>query len=285
MTDIEEALRRYREDRFTDGDVTHCTGLSVRGWRELIKHKAVRTITERRGPGRVRLCDATVFKRAAVIYALNQAGLSLPIAGRIAYFLPFHTLLYAVCDPLTILLNRSADIDSKTGLPPRVRRPIVDWFDPDKPATANPETDWMIGIYDGRYVAAIYDCNAKNGPVIFGDLRQEGARFVAWCPFLRRNQITDGAIGEMARGLLPYYRFIDFVVEWSEPTKYREGLKSLNYEYEEHDSDTDSLCIEAEATARSPLFNTTINITLAVRRALRRYLGIEPTAPDDGESK
>ena len=100
-----------------------------------------------------------------------------------------------------------------------MQRPIVDWFDPDKPATANPETDWLIEIYDGRYVAAIYDCNAKNGPVIFGDLRQEGARFVAWFPLLRRNQITGGAIGEMARELLPYHRFIDFVADWEEPTK------------------------------------------------------------------
>jgi hypothetical protein len=166
-----------------------------------------------------------------------------------------------------------------------VQRPIVDWFDPDKPATANPETDWLIEIYDGRYVAAIYDCNAKNGPVIFGDLRQEGARFVAWFPLLRRNRITGGAIGQMAVELLPYHRFADFVADREEPTKYRGELKSLKYEYEAHDTRTDPLCIEAEAAARSPLFKTTINITLAVRRALRRYLGVDPAAPDDGGAK
>jgi hypothetical protein len=221
------------------------------------------------------VCDATVLKRAAVISALNQAGLSLAVAGRVAYFMPFHTLMYSVCDPDTILLDSSADIDSKTGLPPRVQQPIVDWFDPDKPATANPETDWLIEIYDGRYVAAIYDCSARNRPVIFGDLRQEGARFVAWFPFLRRNQITGGALGEMARKLMPERRFIEFVADWEEPTKYREELKSLNYEYEQHDSHTDPLCIEGEAAARSPLFMTTINITLALQKALRRLIGIE----------
>jgi hypothetical protein len=285
MANIEDALRRYREDRFTDTDVTRCTGLSVRALRELIKVRAIRTQTEGRGPGRVRVCDATALKRAAVISALNQAGLSLAVAGRVAYFMPFHTLLYTVCDPLTILFQRRIDSDSRTELPPRVQRPIVDWFDPDKPATANPETDWLIGIYDGRYVAAIYNSNLKDEPTIFGDLRQHGARFVAWFPFHRRNQITGGAIGEMARELLPYYRFVDFVAEWSEPTKYREELKSFNYEYEEHDTHTDPLCVEAEAAARSPLFKTTINITLAVRRALRRYLGIEPAAPDAGGAK
>jgi hypothetical protein len=284
MADFDEALRRYRDDRFTDNDVTRCTDLSVRAWRELIKYKAVRTVTEYRGPGRVRLCDATVLKRAAVISALNQAGLSLAVAGRIAYFLPLHTLLYTVCDPLTILLQRSDD-HSGNGLPRRVQQPIVDWFDPDKPATANRETDWLIAIYNSRYVAAIYDCNAKNGPVIFGDLRQQGARFVAWFPFLQRTQIRGGAIGQMAGELLPYLRFTDFVADWEEPTKYREELKALKYEYEEHDSGTDPLCIKAEAAARSPLFKTTINIALAVRRALRRCLGIEPATRDNGDPR
>ena len=50
-----ERLRDYRIGRFTDEDVVRCTGLSVRGWRELIKFRAVRTVTERaRGRGHVR---------------------------------------------------------------------------------------------------------------------------------------------------------------------------------------------------------------------------------------
>src|SRR6516164_8237155 len=102
---IDEALRRYRQGAFTDGDVTRCTDLSVRAWRELIKIGAARTITERRGPGRVRLCDATTLKRAAVIVALNRAGLSLAMAGRIAYFMPRAELLYNVWDPSSILLQ------------------------------------------------------------------------------------------------------------------------------------------------------------------------------------
>jgi hypothetical protein len=88
----------------------------------------------------------------------------------------------------------------------------------------------------------------------------------------------------MASKLLPYHRFTDFVAGSEEPTKWRKELQSLGYEYEKHDPDTDPLCIEAEAAARSPLFKTTINITLAVRRTLRRYL-IEPAAPDDGGAK
>src|SRR5438105_12645202 len=96
---FDDALRRYRNGAFTDDDVTRCTGLSTRAWRELIKRRAVHTITQDRGRGHFRLCDATVFKRAAAIAALNQAGFSLPVSGGVAYFLPYHTLLYTVCDP------------------------------------------------------------------------------------------------------------------------------------------------------------------------------------------
>ncbi len=289
--DLTDALRRYRERRFTDEDVTGCTSLSVRAWRELIKHKVVQTITERRGrriakrrgPGRVRLCDETVFKRATVIAALNQTGLGLPVAGRVAYFFPFHTFLYTVCDPSTVLLQRSAGVlDAKTGLPPRVQHPKVDWFDPSKPARADPDADWLIEIYDGRFVAAIYNPKVKDERTIFGDLRQDGARFVAWYPYRRRDQITGSVIGELARELLPYHRFIDYVADYEDPTKWRKELKSLNCEYEKHDTDDDPLCIAADAAACSPLFKTTINVTLAIRKALRRYLGIEPMLQNFG---
>ena len=104
---LDEALRRYGNERFTDDDVVRCSGLSVRAWRELIKLKAVRTVTESLGRGHVRVCDATVLKRAAVISALNRAGFSLAVSGHIAYSLPLHTLLYGICDPWMILFQRS----------------------------------------------------------------------------------------------------------------------------------------------------------------------------------
>jgi hypothetical protein len=271
---LNDAIRRYRRNRFTDEDVTYCTGLTVRSWRELIKHRAVKTTTVRRGPGRVRLCDATVFKRAAIISALNQAGLSLPVAGRIAYFLPFHTLLYAVCDPVTILLHGSAERDSRTTA---AQEPIVDWFVPGTAGTANRETDWLIEIYDGRYVAAIYD-RTEDGSAIFGDLRQDGTRFVAWLPAVRRPPFRGGGIEIIADELFPE-RFVDFIADWEDPAKWAMELKDLNYEFEQHDAASDALRMAAEATLRSPLITTTINITLALRKALRRYLGVEPAAP------
>jgi hypothetical protein len=280
--DIDKALSRYRQDRFTDDDVTHCTGLSVRAWRELLKLKAVRTEEEKygRGPGRVRTCDAHTLKRAAVISALNQAGLSLAVAGQIAYVMPFHSLLYVVCDPITILFQYSAELDPNTGLPPRLQRPTADWFDPLKPAMAEPDTDWLIEIFDGCFVGVRYD--ARKGPVtIFGDLREQATRFVAWLPFLRRDQFAGGAIERMAHDLRGD-GFVKFIADYEDPSKWRKKLHGLGYRFENHDGEADPLHVAAGSAVRSSIFKTTVNVTLAVRKALRRCLGIEPTAPFSG---
>ena len=277
MTDLDDALRRYRQDRFTDRDVTSCTGLSVRAWRELIKLKAVRT-EEARGAGRVRICDRTNLKRSAVISALHQAGFSLAVAGPIAFFLPYHTILYEVCDPITILLRHSTEIDPETGLAPQVRRPMVDWFDPLEPATTDADVDWLIEIFDGRFVGVRYD-TGKDAVTIFGDLREQATRFVAWLPFPRHDQFAGGAIARIAQELCGD-SLISFVAEWEDPSKWTKklikGLRRFGYQLERHEGKTDPLCIAAEAAVHSPVFKTTINPTLAIRKALRRYLGIEP---------
>jgi hypothetical protein len=278
IDNIDAALRRYRTGLFSDHDVTWCTGLSVRSWRELIKIGAVRTVTQGRGPGRARRCDATTLKRAAVIAALNRSGFSLAVSGRIAYFLPLDTLLYLIWDPCTILLS-DGEVDPETGLLPRVEHPWVDWFDPDKPAKAEPETDCLIEIYEGRFVGVIY--SDSHEPAIYGDLRNEGRNFVTWLPYDRQTPIFVGpGTAEIPRWMLPY-KVGDFVPKWQDPNSWSDRLDPgfLDYKHEDHSADDDPLGMAAEAAARSPAFKATINVTLTFRKALRRYLGIEPAAP------
>lgn len=274
---FDAALRRYRTSLFSDDDVTQCTGLSVRSWRELIKIGAVRTVTQGRGPGRVRLCDANTLKRAAVIAAINQSGFSLAVSGRIAYFLPFDTTLYGIWDPCTILLS-GADADPETGFFPRLEHPKAGWFDPDKPAKADPETDWFIEIYEGRFVGLIL----SDGPeaTIYGDLRNEGRSFVTWLPYDRLAPFVGPGIGVSAQGKLPY-KIGDFVPKWLDPNCWSDRLDPgfLDYKHEDHSADNDPLGMAAGAAAGSPTFKATINVTLTIRKALRRYLGIEPAAP------
>jgi len=272
---LDEALRRYGNGRFTDDDVVRCTGLSVRAWRELIKTRAVATVTESLGRGHVRVCDPTVLKRAAVIGALNRAGFSLAVSGQIAFSLPLRTMLYEICDPWMILFQRSPDLDPQARLPKRVEKPRANWFAPQRPAEADPESDWFVGVYERRFVGVTYSANQK--PTIFGDLREDGASFVAWWPFRRR----DSELGRVIEAFLSERpsTLVAFVTEWENPTKWPKELKSFGYRFEKHNEDHDPLCIDAEASVRSSTHMTTVNATLAIRKTLRRYLGIEPAKP------
>jgi hypothetical protein len=274
---FDDALCRYRKGEFTDHDVTRGTGLSVRAWRELIKIGAVRTVTENRGPGCVRLCDANTFKRASVIAALNRARFSLEVSGRIAYFLPLDTVLYGIWDPCTVLLQLGAEVNPETGLPPRLKEPKADWFDPDKPANADPENDWLLEIYEGRFVGIID--SAEDEPLIYGDLRNEGTRFVSWFPFHQLIGFEPRATQDIAQGLP--HKIGDLVAKWEDPTTWSDRIdpEFLDYKYEDHSMDGDPLGIAAEAAARSPILRTTINVTLTIRKALRRYLSIDPAVP------
>ena len=279
MAAFDDALLRYGIGRFTDNDVVHCAGLSVRAWRELIKTGAVNTITERRGRGHVRLCDWTVFKRAALIAALNRAGLSLAVSGHVALALPFHTLMYEICDPWTILFQQLPHGDLPNELPPRVNEPRAEWFDPNTSAEADLASDWTVNIYDGRFVGVIYD--ARDPPTIFGDLRNNGATFIGWSRLRQRlprppmGLVLERFLHELpARLLFATARALD------DPEPVAKQLAAIGYRYERHDKDRDPLCLAADASIRSPLVTTSVNVTLAIRRALRRYLEITPPASE-----
>jgi hypothetical protein len=141
----------------------------------------------------------------------------------------------------------------------------------------------LVEVYEGRFVGVKY--TAKDEPTIFGDLREEGTRFVAWFPNNARAHFSRSVVAELAKDPLSSgTRLIDFVVAWEDPAPWSKDLRRLGYQYEDR-ADHDPLRLAAHATARSPLFKSTINITLAVRKAVRRYLGIEPAAPDDGGAK
>ena len=256
---IEQALDAYCKERFTDDDVMRCTGLSFRAWRELLRTRAVRTISEKRGRGRVRLCDATTLNRTAAIAAINQAGLSLPVSGQIAFWWPFHLLLFAVCDPRSIL--------------GAVTRPNVDWFEPDRPAGSEPG-DWLIEVYDSRFVGARY--GRTNEPAIFGDVRDAGMRFVAWCPSHSRQHVIGTAIEQLAGKILPYHPWVDDTEKLENVVVHLPHvLKSLGYKFENRSID-DPLRRAAADAVHNAVVVVTVNPTLAIRKALRRYLGLEP---------
>jgi hypothetical protein len=202
------------------------------------------------------------------------------VSSEVAYFTPFHTALYDITDPCAILLDRSVAVDPER-LPARLRKPRTDWFDPNRPARAEPDSDWWIEIHDGRFVGIGY--GPKHTPVVFGDLRDDGARFVGWVPLHRRDQFVGCAIEKLATEFRA--NPANAYAAWEDPTRWSRELNSLGYCFEQH-GDDDPLRATAAAAVNSPLFTTTVNVSLAIRKALRRYLGIEPAEPlSESDSK
>ena len=275
MADLNQALRAYQDKRFTDDDLVRCTGLTTRALRELLKVSAVRSLTERRGPGLVRLFDETTFKRAAIIAALHAAGFSLAMAGRIAYFVPFEELLFAACDPFTVLFIYGTPVNPETGLPRAWPEPRANWLDPNRAAEDDPENDWLLEIYERRFVSALYKTPGEpDQRFIYADLRDDGTRLVLWLPFHEKRPIFN----------LPLKRFVDtFAAKWQQPNAWSDRLPSnfLDYHFEDHSAADDPLRLLGEAAARSATFTITINLTLALRKALRRYLGLELAASSE----
>ena len=262
---FEQALARYQRNEFTDADVTACTGLSARSIRQLIKVGAVRTLSEGRGAGHIRRFEATTFKRLALASAIHEAGLSLRLAGQLAYLVPGDRRLYARYDPINVLCDTRLSVDSRGDLPPRLQTPWFDWFDADKPAASDPENDHLLEICDGRFVTLAF--KGRSEPLFYGDLREAGTQFVSWWPF----QSHTSAVFSTDADVAP---------KWEDPRSPANRIdpRFLNYRYERHEGETVPLMREARAAAQRPVFKTSINITLALRLALRRYLGIEPAA-------
>jgi hypothetical protein len=276
-----DPLLRYSTGVFTDHDLCQCTGLKERSVRHLITVGAVGTILARPGPRQVRRYGATTFKRSAAIAALNQAGFSLDVAGRMSALLPMQPIIYGIHDPLTVLLDILKPIDPATGLPPRLETPLADWFDPDKPATADPKNDLLVEIYEGRFVGLVH--SVLGEAIIYGELRDDGTRYVAWYPFRAQHHLVPRAAKELRRIVQPI-AIRDYIAKWNSwelPDPIDPDF--LKYEYEKHDEDDDPLCAEAEATACSPLFKTSVNLTLVIRKALRRYLGIDDALSNIGD--
>jgi hypothetical protein len=262
---FEQALKRYEAGEFFDDDVTECTGLSVRAWRELIKLKAVQPIPQELGRGRGRKCDQTTFKRTAVIAAFHQAGFSLAMCGRLAYLLPFDHIIYDIYDPCGVLLKPEGEADPLSGLRPRREKPLADWFDPDKPAIVDPN-DWSIEILDARFVKLSY---FGLKPWVYGELHGNQTRFTSWLGFHRQGYVYD----ELRKRVVE-----TAVAKWGYRAERANQIDPnfLRYRYEDHRREGDPLRLAALAANQNPLIKTTINISLAIRTALRRYLGIDP---------
>ena len=78
----------------------------------------------------------------------------------------------------------------------------------------------------------------------------------------------------MARQLLPYRLFVILVAD-EYPEKFSRELKYIGHAHEKRGANH-ALLMTAGETVRDFMFKVNINVTLAIRNALRRYPDLEP---------
>ena len=134
-------------------------------------------------------------------------------------------------------------------------------------------------IYDGRFIGVDYRTPREEDlKFVYADVRDAGTTLVLWLPFHARRPVFN----------LPLKQFVDsFAAKWEQPGAWsdRVNTKFLDYRHEDHSADDDPLRVLAEASAKTATFTISINLTLAVRKALRRYLALEPAAMSNAEIK
>jgi hypothetical protein len=229
-----ERLTWYRQNRFTSADVTEGTGLSERSQRELAKLGILLPIPQAKT--KVRLFNARMFKRAAIIAPLNKGGFSLEVAGRITYAAPLlEQLWFSMAEP------------------PGVGR-YREWFDPARPP-ATEKNDYRIEIIDGHYVVHPTD----TGPAVFGEIFDNPPRFTWW----------SNAV-EYARSNYDTAEWKDLGPRWKWDRSMDDN--ALKFDVIEV-SETDKRL--ARQACENPYAKLTINAGLALRIALRRLLHID----------
>jgi hypothetical protein len=266
---FEDALKWYRQSRFTAADVTRATGLSERSQRELQKLGILQPVPQA-NPKAQRLLNTTMLKRAAIIAPLNRAGLSLGVAGRVVYAaMMLENLVFDIVDPWDVYYDAATEFDPETGLFGVRKLPHNrdTWFDPaHSPASA--EADFFLAVVNSRFVMLGTDDPGST----YGELTPDLTDFVWWENAMYdhvRERSRDGEVQLSVKGVgdhspAPFGTFDNT----ADPKTITFKIKPATDEDEK----------AAEAAKNNPVSMLTINASLALRIALRRLLYIDGEA-------
>lgn len=244
--DLNEILRWYWEGRFTAEDVTRATGLTERAQRELLKVGVIQPIPQAKT--KARLLNARMLKRVAIIAPLNACGFSLAVAGQIVYAAPF------VDDHLFELIDPIGDFEGANPYDPATKFPLeMRDFAPEKPPVAELEWDWSIEVLNGRYVAV----QAKDGPDVFGELSPDKTAFYWW------SHCTTGV-----SGISPDTDKVHSKHEYDRSM----SDEMMTFSFIDVSSDNEK---RAQFAAKNPVTKISVNVSLALKKALRKLIHID----------
>ena len=256
---------------FTDQQVTEACGLHVDNLRQLITWKAVVPAQRGGGRGKIRLWTEAHVRRISVTATLFNAGLSLKLSHTIAYCIPEDHWL-DIYEPHVLAVSS-----------PEIQK--LGWYDRGKSkVTINPE-DCYIDIINREFIflranEKIFrsSFNVEEQQIIecFGRLNSNQTRFISRVPVHQIYEASEhdpAVVVGLASGSADPRRTL---AKWEDKHTPVDLIdpKSLVYEHAvRFDLDL------ANAAYTNPIVKEEINISLGLRVAMRRVLGLPTEYP------
>ena len=256
---------------FTDQQVTEACGLHVDNLRQLITWKAVVPAQSGGGRGKIRLWTAAHVRRISVTATLFNAGFSLKLAHTIAYCIPEDHWL-DIYEPDVLAVSS-----------PEIQK--LGWYDRGKSKIKINLEDCYVDIVNRKFIFLraskkifIFDFNRGEHHIIecFGRLNSNKTRFISRVPVHQMYEASEHdptAVVGRAYGRAYPKRTL---AKWEDKQTLVDLIdpKSLVYEYAKRFD-----LNKANAAYASPIVKEEINISLGLRIAMRRVLGLPTEYP------
>lgn len=273
---LEERYERLNSGTFSDEELSSYVGIHPRSLRDLAKWGALKKALNQRGAGKKRLWSGLAIKRAASIAALNRAGIPLPLAARINFY------FWMNLDLVNNLRGTPSWewLQTPKGKEHTVRR-LIDRH--NRHVKPHPY-DVMVRILDselvfleGRPKIARRDRNRIN--VCVGRLTKQDQQLLVWDILPKRMRIAD------FRPANPTYSIEESHIAFERAWKtWKRDIESefgheINPQFLAFREDPEINKAYAKRLLENHQSELNVNLTVAMKIALRKALGLPVTYP------
>lgn len=292
MDHLREKFELWRDGDFNDDEAARITGLSVNALRDLQRAGALRA-SGGGGRGKTRTWKRDALCKGAMASAICTAGLSIPMGARLAFHywnLPAnHHYDPMLRFPTWDRYKSPHDFEVRT----QGRHALQEWIQDHRGQALHDELfDGRLHIINASYVAANSAIVpsiiglGKQGRAAYSDLfftwlgriSQNGDSFISWIRPHRKRFFNERERRLWKKAEKEGMELSDFIkmlgpqsVEAFLRDNYADEV-DLNFLKFELESDAD---IERAGTAYENFkVKTSINVTLAMRQAMRRAMGL-----------
>jgi hypothetical protein len=270
---VRETYEHWCFGTYPDEEVAEFTGLTPRALRALAKLGAIETSSSERGAGHRRQWGPSAILKATIAGALHRTDLSLPMAGRLS----FHIWMYIPASIAEVIPSR---VWPYSEIPEVRDHPIRAVIDPANTTLRHEWHDIRVHLVNGSFffiqpglLRPVKDYVSKF--VCLGRITADGSSFKVWRPLpkvLKAPNLSsdpEERREQLRRARTAWKRDI--------PAEYGTLISPKLLAYEE-DPDADPELAQRVCENYESILS--VNISLPMRRAVRKALGLPVDDPE-----